>query len=97
MMRLKKKDFLMFIEFHPSEETRDAHIDVIRNIEGMGFDCLTATKEYVTTRTVNGRSKKTIERRHTPGISIKQLYSDDFFMQVGGCEVLLYTATYQWS
>lgn len=76
----KKNTFLMFIEFHP-HCNRKKHIEVLKKLERIGFKCLTATKEYP--------SNNCIERKHRPNTSMNQLYEDEFFMQVGGCEVFL--------
>lgn len=85
----KKKTFLMFVEFHPSEKERTIHTEVLKNLENMGFRCLTATKEYVVLRRMDGKSRKVVQRKHTPDVSLRQLYCDEFFMQPGGCETYL--------
>jgi len=80
--RIAKKDrFLMFIEFHPSEGDLKTHKMILKSLESMGYSCLTVAKEYA-----NGH---VIERRYCPNTSINDLYSDEFFLQKGGCEVFL--------
>jgi len=85
----KKKTFLMFVEFHPSEEKRTIHTEVLKSLENIGFRCLTATKEYVTVARMDGKSRKVVQRKHTPDVSLRQLYCDEFFTQLGGCETYL--------
>jgi FkbM family methyltransferase len=75
-----KESFLMFIEFHPHINERK-HRRVLENLESIGFRCLTATKEYP--------ENNKIARVHCLGATMKQLYTDEFFLQWGGCEVFL--------
>ena len=75
-----KTSFLMFIEFHPNIN-RFKHKEILKKLESMGFICLTATKEYPK----DGK----IIRTYRPNTTIKQLYTEEFFLQPGGCEVFL--------
>ncbi|MFH1130913.1 MAG: FkbM family methyltransferase [Pseudomonadota bacterium] len=76
----QRESFLMFIEFHPHANLQK-HVLSLQQLEAAGFSCLTATKEYIE----NGR----VCRRHCPNTKIHALYSDEFFLQGGGCEVFL--------
>jgi FkbM family methyltransferase len=76
-----KEKFLMFIEFHPGESNLQKHKMIMKSLESMGYNCLKVTKEYV--------DGNIIRRKHCPNTTIYDLYSDEFFLQQGGCEVFL--------
>lgn len=76
-----KANFLIFVEFHPSEHNLQKHITVLKELEAMGFLALSVTKEYV----VDGK----VMRKHMPEAVLSDLYTDEFFTQRGGLEVFL--------
>lgn len=76
----ERKTFLMFIEFHPHVD-KQKHVQILQRMEKMGFRCLTVTKEF----SKLGRSC----RLHCPNATIHDLYSDEIFLQFGGCEAFL--------
>lgn len=75
-----KDSFLMFIEFHPGKD-RAGHAAILKRMEELGYRSLNIVKEYIE----NGITR----RKHCPSATIRDLYSQDFFMQGGGIETFL--------
>lgn len=80
-MLSNSRELYMFIEFHPHIHL-ELHKKVLTELEGMGFSCIDATKEYMLNNNV--------QRKYCPHATIKELYMDPFFTQHGGLETFLY-------
>ena len=77
----KMRFVYMFIEFHPHAVNLQLHKSVIMKLEEIGFKAIDVTKE-------GGGF-----RQHVPHATLNDLYSEDFFMQFGGCEAFLLKET----
>jgi FkbM family methyltransferase len=71
---------ILFVEFHPSLDP-EGHQRTVRGLEEIGFQCLSATKEY-------GSGRK-VQRQHFPDARVEQLYADEVMLRPGGCEAFL--------